>query len=142
MGSSNKPAGLTKDTGWQVGLRRTIPFPAEVVWQVLLSTAGIKTWLGNGKPFVLKEGATYQLTDGTDGEVRVYSPLSHIRITRFPPDPEYRRASTIQIRVLSKENKSTLVFHEEHLPNQEARQSRKLFYLKAVEQIEDLLENS
>jgi uncharacterized protein YndB with AHSA1/START domain len=141
MGSTGKPLGLTKDTGWQIGLRRTLPYSVERLWTLLISPEGINTWLGKGKPFELAEGAVYKLEDGTQGEVRVFSPLSHFRITRYPPDPDYQRASTIQIRVLRNKDKATLVFHEEHLPHQEARRSRKLFYLGVVDQLQNLHRN-
>jgi hypothetical protein len=130
--------GLTKDTGWQVGLRRTFPVPVEEMWDLLISPQGMQIWLGCGEPFELNKGATYQLNDGTTGEVRVVKTLSHFRITRHPPDPDYLRASTIQIRVLKNKEKTTLVFHEEHLPNQNARSSRKVYYLGVVEKIRDL----
>jgi uncharacterized protein YndB with AHSA1/START domain len=135
----DKPVGLTKDAGWQVGLRRTIPISVEVIWRLITSTEGIQIWLGSGEPFELAKGVKYQLEDGTHGEVRVVSPLSHFRITRFPPDPAYLRASTIQIRVLQNKEKTNLVFHEEHLPSQEARRSRKEFYLGVMEQIQEML---
>ena len=129
--------GLTKDTGWQVGLRRTIPVPVEMIWDLLISPQGIRIWLGDGEPFELAKGAKYHLDDGTSGEVRVVKPLSHFRITRFPPVPDYLRASTVQIRVLGNKEKTTLVFHEEHLPNKQARLSRKSYYLQVIEQIKD-----
>jgi hypothetical protein len=64
---------------------------------------------------------------------------SHWRITRHPPDPSYDRPSTIQIRVIPKDEKSILAIHEEHLPSEEQRAVRKVHYLGAVEQIRQIL---
>jgi hypothetical protein len=135
----NKPVGLTKDTGWQAGLRRTISAPAEVVWELLLSPAGIEIWLGEGDPFPFEQGSSYQLRDGTTGEIKVLRLGSHWRITRKPLDPAYTRPSTMQIRIINKDDRCVLAFHEEHLPNEQKRQLRKAFYLGVVEKIEGLL---
>ena len=75
----------------------------------------------------MEKGALYQLQDGTSGEVQVVKPLSHLRITRNPQDPNYDRASTIQIRVIKKKNTSILVLQEEHFPSHKDRQARKIF---------------
>ena len=137
-----KPKGLTKNTGWQVGLRRTIGHPHQKVWELMTSYAGVSIWLGLGEPFKMEKGAFYNLQDGTSGEIRVVKPSSHLRITRYPQDPNYDRASTIQIRVIKKDTISVLVFHEEHLPSQEERQARKIFFLSAAEQILILLQRN
>ncbi|MCJ7716133.1 MAG: hypothetical protein MUO54_06400 [Anaerolineales bacterium] len=112
--------GLTKDTGWQISLRRTLPYPLIQVWELLVSAEGIRTWLGTGYQGVIK-------------------PLSHIRITRHPQDNAYPRSSTIQVRVLEKGEKSILIFHEEYLPNQQERVRRRSFYLEVMEKITELL---
>jgi uncharacterized protein YndB with AHSA1/START domain len=134
--------GLTKDTGWQIGVRRTIPAQADDVWDLLLSPDGLKIWLGDGEQFPFKKGSGYKLRDGTLGEVKIYQPGSHWRITRKPPDPTYQRPSTIQIRVIGKGDRCVLAFHEEHLPDERARQSRKSFYLGVIEKINDIMQKS
>jgi hypothetical protein len=45
----------------------------------------------------------------------------------------------MQIRILEAEDKTTLVFHEEHLPSQKERLSRKEFYLLVIEKINQML---
>jgi hypothetical protein len=110
-----------------------------MLWNFLLSPEGLEIWLGAGIPFEFEEGSTYQLKDGTYGEVRVISPGSHWRITRQPRDPAYQRASTIQVRVIDKGEKSVLAFHEEHLPNQHQRESRRDYYLGVFQKIKVLL---
>jgi hypothetical protein len=79
-----KPAGLTRDTGWQVGLRRTYTQPHHRAWELITSLEGVQIWLGDGEVPVWSKGETYHLKDGTKGEIRVYNPLSHLRITRQP----------------------------------------------------------
>ncbi len=136
------PSGLTKDSGWQVGLRKTIPYPHTRVWDLLVSEEGINTWLGIGKPIEMKKGVKYLLQNGTRGEIRVIMPLSHFRITRHPVDVSYTRASTIQVRVLEKDERTILVFHEEHLPNQKEREKRWTYFHRVMEKITELLQDS
>ena len=134
-----KSTGLTKDAGWQIGLRRTFSLPAPVLWEWMLSPAGIKIWLGPTKSFRMEPGEEYQLVDGTIGEIRVFQPGSHWRMTRLPPDGGYQRPSIMQIRILDSDEKSTLAFHEEHLPDQNERSVRKEFYLQVVDKIKEQL---
>jgi len=37
MQNSNRPVGLTKDAGYQIGVRRTLPIHHEDAWRVLTS---------------------------------------------------------------------------------------------------------
>lgn len=39
------PVGLTRDAGWELGVRRTLPAPAEDVWRRLLAE-WLPQWLG------------------------------------------------------------------------------------------------
>jgi len=135
MADKKKPVGLTKNTGWQIGLRRTLDRNSQWLWEFLTSSAGLRIWLGPGEPFPLQEGAVYQLKDGTTGEVRKVKPGSHWRITRQPLDPAYDRPTTIQVRVIPQGKKTTLAFHEEHLPSERQRQVRKTHYLQVMEAI-------
>lgn len=80
------PTGWTRDTGYQVGARRTLPIAPDVAWRLLLSPAGLSAWLGLHDSGELAKGSTYALPDGTQGEVHVFQPLSHTRLTWQPPD--------------------------------------------------------
>ncbi len=132
--------GLTRDTGWQIGVRRTIIVPAEKLWDFMLSKRGLGIWLGKGLEIPFEKGNEYKLTDGTTGKIKVFQPGSHWRISRNPPDPSYHRPSLIQVRILARQDKSILAFHEEHLPTGEERQRRKTHYLKVIELIKIELE--
>ena len=39
-------AGLTKDAGWEIGVSRTVPYPVEQVWDLLLSSRGAQALAG------------------------------------------------------------------------------------------------
>jgi hypothetical protein len=142
MIDETKPIGLTKDTGWQIGLRRTLDVDSQWLWNFLWTTKGVHYWLGPGEPFAFSEGEAYELDDGTIGVLKVLKPNSHWRITRYPIDPAYDRPSTMQVRVIPKDNKTILAFHEEHLPTEGQRRARKAHYLKVVDQLLQEIKNA
>jgi uncharacterized protein YndB with AHSA1/START domain len=133
----DKPVGLTKDVGYQIGIRRTINSTVDEVWSFLTSPEGISIWLGSGTISVLDVKIKYQLDDGSNGEIRVYKPNSHLRLTWNPQD--WTKPSTIQLRVIPNKTRTTIAFHQENLPNSEQREKRRAFYKSAIDQIEKAL---
>lgn len=126
---SSGSLGLTRDSGYQVGVRKTLPLTLEDGWQLVTSSAGIADWLGEIVEGEFEVGGDYLLENGVRGELRVLRQQSHLRLTWKPVS--WRRASTIQVRVMPKGEKCTIAFHQEHLPNSAAREDRKVFF-KAV----------
>ncbi len=53
-----RPIGLTKDVGWQFGIRRTIPSSKEKVWDFMFSNVGEQIWMQH----VEKEFTTFKPT--------------------------------------------------------------------------------
>jgi uncharacterized protein YndB with AHSA1/START domain len=129
--------GKTKNAGWQIGVRRTMPINLEHAWELITSSAGIRIWLGNLPDFNLQKGVLYDLADGTSGEVRVFKPFSHLRLTWHPTD--WQRPSTIQVRVIGSDEKSTISFHQEHLPGPKERSERRVFFKAILNELENLL---
>lgn len=61
------PVGLTPDAGWALTVRRTLPSPAEVIWQRLL-TEWLPEWLEvDSVPQMV--GARLRCADGASGRV-------------------------------------------------------------------------
>ncbi len=46
MKTQEKTVGLTKEVGWQFGLRKTFPYSQEYLWDFLFLDIGLKIWLG------------------------------------------------------------------------------------------------
>jgi uncharacterized protein YndB with AHSA1/START domain len=137
--SEEKPVGLTKDVGYQIGVRRTLPIAPDDAWDLLISDEGINIWLGPVDGLVLKKGAEYELADGATGTVRVFEPGSHLRITWHPPG--YERASLIQVRVNpAKGGRTVIAFHQEHLPDGDAREVRRDFFMSAMDDLALMVE--
>ena len=51
-----KPVGLTKDVGFQIGVRRTLPISRDDAWQLLTSKRGVKIWLGDVSKMKFNKG--------------------------------------------------------------------------------------
>jgi uncharacterized protein YndB with AHSA1/START domain len=134
-----KPLGLTKDVGFQVGVRQTLPISLEDAWQLITSKRGVKIWLGDVSKIKFTMGATYQLPDDTIGEIRVCTPHSHLRVTWHPPG--WRRSSTIQLRVIPQGDRTTFAFHQEHLPGPTEREERRLFYTGVIENLKRIIQS-
>ena len=134
-----KQVGLTKDVGWQIGVRRTLPIGQKDAWQLLTSQRGLNIWLGKVSKLNLTKGTKYRLPGGIEGEIRVYSPGSHLRITWHPPG--WQRSSTIQVRVIPKGDRTVIVFHQEHLPGAKEREERRLFYIGVMERLEGIIKD-
>lgn len=133
------PTGLTKNAGWQIGVRKTLPVALEDAWNLLVSEEGLSVWLGGLSGFEPSEGAEYVLSDGTRGKITVFKQISHLRLTWHPPG--WQRPSIIQVRVIpSGKKKTVFAFHQEHLPDQEEREERRAFFKNAVARLAEKLD--
>ena len=131
------PRGWTRDVGFQIGVRRIVAASSDKMWRLLTSKEGVGIWLGKVGSMKFLKGEKYKLPDGTTGEVRVFSPGSHLRITWKPTD--WGRVSIIQIRVIPKRERCIVAFHQEHLPGLDAREERRRHYMSALDSLERLI---
>ncbi len=139
MKNEQRTVGQTRNTGFEIGARRTLPVTPADAWQLLLSPEGIAAWLGVTPNLLCNPGERYETTDGAAGEVRVYTPGSHLRLTWQPPG--WARASTVQVRVIPSGEGTTLAFHQEHLPDAAARAVRSAHYSTALDVLESLIKD-
>ena len=129
--------GKTKDVGFQFGIRRTISVSSEKVWDFLFSKKGLKIWLGNfNDELELKKELKTQ--DGITFFVRVFKPNSHIRLNWKPET--WGNISTLQIRIIRNNEKTTIAIHQEKLLNDEQRNEMKSYWTKIIEQLRSELE--
>lgn len=134
MKVSDRPVGLTRDSGWQAGVRRTLSIPPEKAWDFLLSPESVCVWLG-GKNSLDAE-ANFNLPDGTRCEITVFQPASHLRMRWQPPD--YAQPAILQVRLLPVGGKTVIAFHQEKLPDAAARKQRLAFYRTALARLAEL----
>ena len=102
--------GQTKTVGYQVGVRRTYAISQQQAWSLITAEEGLNVWLGGGANIILEPGHQYYIMTGT-GEIRIVKRLHQLRLTW--QKEEWQRPSTVQIRILPKENnKTTISFHQ------------------------------
>jgi len=126
-----REVGKTRDTGYVIGVRRTLPISLAEAWELITSPEGVRAWLGDGARVEWKPGREYALADGSAGAVRVVQPESHVRLTWRPRG--WPRDSTIQVRVIAAASGTTIAFHQEHLPGAGAREERRAHFAAALD---------
>lgn len=134
--------GETKDAGFQIGVQRMIEQPQDKIWQLLISPAGTKLWLGDVRNLKFQKGETFKTKEGLSGEIRSVTKDEKLRLTWHPE--ERSQATTLQIYLLCNRNtpnKTNLRFHHEKLADAEERQAMKLHWQEVLNKIEQLSNN-
>ena len=129
-----KQLGQTKDAGFQFGIRKTFPVSIEKVWDFLFSKKGLKIWLGNLKN-ELEIKKEYETENGISGLIRVFKAYSHIRLNW--KRKTWENMSTVQIRVIGNEDKTTIAIHQEKLLNAGQRNEMKGYWSKIMKTLID-----
>lgn len=111
-----KSVGQTKDTGWQFGIRRSVPFNINEVWNFLFSENGTQLWL-----------------KGADKEFSTFKNLSHIRTKWKLKD--WTNEATLQMRLIANKDKTTIAFHIENLRDERQREETKAYWNTVIETI-------
>jgi len=111
-----KIVGQTKDVGWQFGVRKSVSLNANEVWDFLFSENGTELWL-----------------KGADREFSTFKNLSHIR-TKWKLNG-WTNEATLQMRVISNKDKTTIAFHIEKLLNEKQREETKTHWDKVIKTV-------
>lgn len=135
MADERGGVGKTAHAGYEIGVRRTLPCSEEQLWALLLSPEGLRTWLGG--PLEIADGTPFTLDNGTSGEIRVYKPWSHIRLTWQPAD--WAEPSTLQVRVIPASRGTTVSIHHERLGGAAEREAMKAHWERIVGRLAAML---
>lgn len=137
MNMQEKQIGLTKDVGWQFGLRKTFAYSQKSLWDFMFSDKGLTIWLGelNDELEVKKQ---YNTHDGIEGQVRVLTPYSHIRMDWKRKG--WENVSRLQVRVIGDEKKATISFHQEKLLSSDQREEMSVYWNEKMRKIEETLQ--
>ena len=117
--TAERPTGLTKDVGWQVGVSRTVPVDLDSAWAGLISPAGLDAWLGDGARPDHEVGSTYATDDGTTGEIRSWGHGDRLRATRQRLDENHE--TTIQVTVSPAARGTRIGLHQERMESRSER---------------------
>lgn len=125
---SNSPrqsqVGRTRDAGWQIGVSKTLDYPATALWEFLTSPEGIAIWLGDGVTALSELGEGYETKDGTHGETRSFHDNGRIRLTWQPRT--WKHETTLQLTVTSAgEGRARLGVHQERLADATEREQQR-----------------
>lgn len=117
-----KSIGLTKNSGWQFGIRKTFPSNLESVWELFFSEDGLKYW-----------------TEGVEQDFSTFKEYSHIR-TKWK-HIGFKESANLQIRFISsqKGDKTTISIHVDRLENENQREETKKYWTKIIKNIQVLL---
>lgn len=129
--------GETADSGFEIGVTKTLDAPPQKVWDLLISKKGLKICLGEIKNFQLEKGFKYETSDGTKGQIRTLENGKKIRLTYQPKNQ--KNSSTLQIYVLPSKEKTSLRFHQEKLLTSKDRQKMKTHWQKVIQSLEVLI---
>lgn len=122
----------TKDVGFQFGIRKTFPVSTKRVQDFLFSKKGINIWLGQLKN-ELEIKKDYETENGIIGLIRVFEVNSHIRLNW--KSTHWENTSTVQIRVIGNQTKTTIAIHQEKLLDAEQKAEMKAYSNKIMKEI-------
>ncbi|GAA0382723.1 SRPBCC domain-containing protein [Microbispora corallina] len=123
--------GLTKDAGWELGVRRTVPVPLDAVWDYLLGD-GLALWLGAAE-LGTRKGDAYVTGHGVRGELRSRTERVRVRLTWRPPD--WTHDSTLQITVSPAATGTTIGIHQDRLASASERELMLAHWREVAERI-------
>ncbi|PSL46317.1 activator of Hsp90 ATPase-like protein [Chitinophaga niastensis] len=130
-----KRTGQTKDVGFQLGVRKTLPVSVETAWDFLFSDKGMAIWLGPLVSGELSTNKPYQTVNGIEGVVKVLKPLSHIRLSWKKKG--WADHSTVQVRVINNKGRATISFHQEKLLDSKQREEMLKYWSDILARIVD-----
>jgi hypothetical protein len=118
MTAAPDTTGLTKDAGWEMGVRTTVPAPLPAVWQFLLGE-GLQLWLGEIEALPTEKGAAYATADGVRGSIRSFTEEMRVRLSWQPDD--WPHDTILQVTVKEAATGTTIGFHHEKLADRDER---------------------
>jgi uncharacterized protein YndB with AHSA1/START domain len=110
--------GLTKDAGWELGVRTTVPAALPDVWQYLLGE-GLPVWLGEIAEVPTEPGTTFETADGVRGTIRSFTDATRLRLTWRPDD--WPHDTVLQLTVKQAATGTTIGIHQEKLADRDER---------------------
>lgn len=101
------PVGRTKDAGWQIGVSRTVPLSMDDVWARL---EDVESWLGEPAD-----------------DVRSHRPHDRIRVGWH--------GTIVQVAVRPAATGTSVRFHQERLPDAEARERQREHWRSVLDRL-------
>jgi hypothetical protein len=117
MAQQNDTTGLTRDAGWEVGVRTTVSAALPAVWDYLIG-AGLPLWLGE-TTLPSEKNAVYETDDGVRGRLISRTERVRVRLSWRPAD--WPHDTTLQLSVRAAATGTTVALHHERLADRDER---------------------
>jgi uncharacterized protein YndB with AHSA1/START domain len=130
--------GKTKAAGWQVGVRRTLPVPAESVWDFVTGPAGMHILVGEA----VTTGDVQQQERKSETHIRytLATVVRHSHLRMRWQLPHWQSHSILQIRVIpTGPEKTVLAMHQEKLADESTRSVMKLYWQNKIADIAEAI---
>jgi hypothetical protein len=119
-----KETGLTKDAGYQIGVRKSFAVPLQDVWNFMFCNDGIAIWLGELESGTVSQSSgTFFTKDGITGNITLLKQLSHVRLKYRVKG--WENTSTLQVRIIAVKDSTIISFHQDHLTSAQQREQMK-----------------
>ncbi len=128
--------GQAAETGFQIGVQKTLPLAPERTWDLIISPEGRALWLGELGEMRWEKGAAYATAAGTRGEIRSVAPGERVRLTWQPP--HFSGPSTLQVYLLPSGAKTAVRFHQEKLDSAETREEMRSHWRGVLAKLAEL----
>lgn len=127
--------GQTTETGFQLGVQKTLPIPRSNAWKLLTSTTGMRIWLGRVQGMQWEEGFAFTTHQGVMGKLRIVKPEQRLRMAwQLPNMP---KPATLQVTLTtSAPGKTVIGFHLEQLTSAAWRVRLKKYWNAIVADLE------
>lgn len=132
--------GTASDTGWDVGISRTVPYPVVQVWEVIAGRPDI--WLGQGATLPEQVGEPWSCADGTAGELRGRTDQDRISLTWRAPGRQHDTVLQVSVAVEERaENtgRTVIHFHQERLAEDAERSRQRNHWAAVLDRVIDAL---
>lgn len=128
--------GETSDTGFQVGVVRTLPATAEALWTIVAEQP--QRWLGAGARWQLEAGQTFEVpkrrgVPGVRGEIRVVKPGQRLRL-RYQQDG-WKTPAVLNLTVTPKKKGAAIQVQMEKLPDADTREKMREHWSGVLENL-------
>lgn len=126
-------AGETADSGFQVGVQRTVDASPDAVWE-RLTGEGLGAWLPGVASLPDEPGETVSGDEGLEVELRSIDPGRKLRMrvrgeSDIPP-------STVQLTLIESGVRTAINFHHEGLPDSAAREQMRAHWKAVLDELE------
>ncbi len=130
--------GKTENSGWQVGVRKTLNIPSKKLWRFIVSERGMSIIAGDPIKAETAVAQKRESREKIEYMITTLTKMSHLRMEwKFP---DWEGNSILQIRVIdSGDNKSVLAFHQEKLADESTRKKMKEYWQEKIELISKMI---